>query len=68
MTEKPDRHDLTQEQFAELTIALVRLIFDVEGDAGRQQQTRVHGRKRLSTPSTPGRPVQGPDDDEGVRT
>lgn len=38
--------DLTQEQFAELTVALTRIVFNIDNDPARQRFERVNGRLR----------------------
>jgi hypothetical protein len=47
--------DLTPQQFADLTMALARLIFDND-DPGRDRLDRVHGRLRPASRGLVGRP------------
>jgi hypothetical protein len=47
--------DLTREQLAELSIALARVIFDVD-DPGRDRLDRVRGRLRPASRGLVGRP------------
>jgi hypothetical protein len=65
MTDFQPERDLSDEEFVDLAVALVRVMFDPAPE--RQRLTRVHGRRRPVEPGIVGKaqpcpPADGPPD------